>query len=188
MKKLFKLPLLMAFAITLVSCFKPDPSSADDMNMLEGYWEIVHIDEHDTWHYIRQDGTKTEDQHYDFSGNITCNDGNESYAVLHFTPTYITLIATDCKDDMEMIGLPLPYSYSDKKLSGPAFRGDFCDYITVEELDEDKLVLYMEDIGTEMYDLEDYFGEDYDPTTIPVDYSIGEYSNYRSRMTYRRIQ
>ena len=188
MKNILKLTFLMAFVTMPISCFKPDSSSTDEAKMLEGYWEIVYLEEHETWHYLYQDGTKSEDDHYDFSGEIVCNDGNESYAVLHFTPAYVTMIATDCKDDTEILGMSFPYSYSGGKLSGAYFHGDFCNFITVEKLDEDTLILSMEDVGTEMYDLEDLFGEDFNPSDIPDDYTIGEYSNYSSRMTYRKIQ
>ena len=181
MKKLFiSLFSLMVVALSVSGCFRPEGMSDDaDADLLTGYWEIVHLEEEYLNYEIYADGTSGQVYQDYFSEDISVNDGNESYAVLQFSPAYITLIATDCPDDVEILMQPLSYTRSGDKLYGIAFEGDFCKYTQIKSLDEDRLVLFMEDIGTDYY-------EGVDP--VQENPAIGFYEEWRSTMTYRRIE
>lgn len=180
--KLFRsFSCLMALSFLLSGCFKPEVSgNGDDADLLYGFWEVVHVADDDYWYTLYSDGTEGNKETYVNSASVTPNDGQEEYYVWHISESFATLIATDCADAVEMLEIPIPYTYNDGKLFGLAFSGDYVNYSSITKLDSNTLVLYTEDIGTDYVSDDDY--SEYER------YSIGTYEHYTRTTTLNRIE
>lgn len=157
MKRLFNLFCCISAAIfSLSGCFKPDAPKVKDADLLYGYWEVVHTHEEGHSQSIMDDGSI---DHYVFDDSypIAAGDGRCEYAVLYFDGMFVSFVATDDPEIVDVLNVPSPYRRSGDKLYGYLFEGDFCKYVTIKTLNEEELVLYMDDSGVEEDGLYDIF-------------------------------
>ncbi|MBO5419344.1 MAG: hypothetical protein J6A22_04580 [Bacteroidales bacterium] len=168
------------YAIVLSSCFRPeDTPQKSRHDLLCGYWEVEYVQDDDYNYEIFRDGSFGPTETYHFQGYITPNDGNEEYAVIHIDHSYIRLMATDCPDDIEMIGKLLKYDFVDDCLYGIAFNYDYTNFAKVTRLDSNFLEIYIEDVGMRSYDS---VSDNYDNPPVAI------YENMKRTIRYRRIQ
>lgn len=123
---------------------KEDKEAVAIFNKLMGYWEVAHIYETDDYYYLDENIPYHDENDYDVTQE------NEEYAVLRFTPEYVTFVATADPEVADYIGVPVPYSVtSDGKLYSYITRGDFTDHVTIEFRGDDVLLMYLDDEGTD---------------------------------------
>lgn len=146
--------LLIAAACTFsAGCtVKEDEEAVAVFNKLMGYWEVVHIYETEDYYYVGDDYINHTEDDYDVSQQ------DVDYAVLRFTPEYMTFVATGDPEVAGYIGLPVPYSVtSDGKLYSYITSGDYTDYVTLEFRGDDEMLMYLDDEGTDDDMHSDYY-------------------------------
>lgn len=151
----------LTLSLGLSGCaFEVNEADREDQHQLEGYWETVHLYEEET-------GTDSTGEPYSYTEDIDILPGDrEHYMVLRFTEAYVTIIATYDPEVALLLDIPIPYTLEGRKIYSMLFVGEFADHMTVEELTEEKLVLRMDDEGTD---------ED------------GSYSDFMQLITFKRV-
>lgn len=158
----WKVWCLVVLAVALAGCsFEVD---ADDQNLhqqIQGYWETVHMYEHEVWQYP---GSEPDSYTNDFD----VQDGDvENYGIIRIADTFVSYIATYDPEVEPFLNVPIPYTLQDGNLYSVLFSGDFTDHVSIEEVTDRKLVLKLVDVGTD---------ED------------GMYSDYVQIITFRRVE
>lgn len=154
--------LLKNFAAVLVAAVvcafssgctvKEDKEATALFNKLIGYWEVTHIYETDDYYYLDENIPYHQENDFDVTQQ------HDEYAVLRFTPEYVTFVATADEEAAQYIGVPVPYSLTrDGKLYSYITRGDFTDHVTIEFKGDDVLLMYLDDEGTDDEMHSDYY-------------------------------
>lgn len=168
----------VATLLFTTGCFKPDEDGSKT-DLLEGYWEVVHITDNDYSYDVYFDGTQSEKEYYYFDSDVVCNDGQEEYVVLHISPAFMTMIATDSPDEEYQLNKSYPYTFKNNSIYSPIYT----DYET--NLEQGKVVELTETtlkVRTDEYD-------EYEPSEDEIYNSTIVTRNFYSRVTtFRRIQ
>lgn len=119
-----------------------DEDSRETHNKIIGTWEVINIIEKEVMTY----SNGQEEVILDEERNIKQTD--EDYNVLKFDEASICIKATGDRELANYIDIPISYSISDgNQLRSLLLAGDYTDVCTIQELTNNRLVLYQEDIG-----------------------------------------
>lgn len=148
--------LALAVCATAVSC----GDSADDKDkttyaMLQGTWQSTHIKGHDYFYSSHgESGNWIENFDRDLTGPQ-----DENWTVIRFDRNnMVTIIELDNSEDTSYLPVALRYTFkAPDRLYGEPFSGDFTNYSTIAELTDTRLVLEMDDKGTDEDGTSDYF-------------------------------
>lgn len=153
-----KLRLFTALAVSIAltafsACsFEVDEEARSTQNKLVGYWETCHVKEEDITTDV--DGTVTSN-YVDEDVSLTSDNRVDYYGVLRFTETTVSYVATF--DPEVIINLPYSYTLTGNRLYSWLTRGDYAEFVTIEELTDDRLVLKLDDEGTDEDGIHDDF-------------------------------
>lgn len=147
MKRLISYITLAVMVITTSGCFKPDETGSKEAASLNGYWETIRLKEQDYSYETGPDGNKTNESRFEEEYDIAPNDGNENWRIIRFQGGMVSIIASDCEDDMETYGIPFTYSLSGNRLTSMMFSGDFTNVVTIEFTGEDEMTIFLDDSG-----------------------------------------
>lgn len=153
-----KLRLFTALAVSIAlaafsACsFEVDEEARSTQNKLVGYWETCHVKEEDIT--TEADGTVTS-VYVDEDVSLTSDNRVDYYGVLRFTETTVSYVATF--DPEVIINLPYSYTLTGNRLYSWLTRGDYAEFVTIEELTDDRLVLKLDDEGTDEDGIHDDF-------------------------------
>lgn len=139
-------------AVSSACTFKVDEEARSTQDRLVGYWETCHVKEEDITTDV--DGTVTSN-YVDEDVSLNSSNRDEYYGVLKFTGTTVSFVATF--DPEVPLNLPYPYTVSDNRLYSWITRGDYAEFMTIEELTDDRLVLKLDDVGTDEDGVHDDF-------------------------------
>lgn len=139
--------LLVALCIGFTACTSDDDDENSTANLLIGYWEVIHFEDHGTDTYTDADGKKVVNN-YGENREIT-SQADEEYAVCSFGLTSCMIIATGDPDFAFELNKPCPYKINGTKLSCPLFSGDYSDHCTIKTLTATTLELEYNEEGTD---------------------------------------
>ena len=155
---LFKILLFVAAAavitvLSLSSCKEEKSEAATVYEMLQGTWVSTHVEGHDylidpdTGQYLWKD---------DFNEDI--NDiSNEMWIKFRLDRNNkITILELGDPEDLTLPAV-LNYTFNGRQLGGVAFSGDFTKYTNIVEITDTKLVLELDDKGTDENGYNDYY-------------------------------
>lgn len=147
---------VLAVSVSLAafsSCsFKIDEDARSAQGKLIGYWETCHVKEEDIT--TDADGHVTSN-YVDADVSLTSDNRADYYGVLRFTETTVSYVATF--DPEAIINLPYSYTLTGNRLYSWLTRGDYAEFVTIEELTDDRLVLKLDDEGTDEDGVHDDF-------------------------------
>lgn len=140
--------------LSMVSCEKEKDKDAQKIyEMLQGTWVSTHAEGHDylidpdTGQYLWKD---------DFNEDI--NDiSNEMWIKFRLDRNNkITILELGDPEDLTLPAV-LNYTFNGRQLGGIAFSGDFTLYTNIVEITDTKLVLELDDKGTDENGYNDYY-------------------------------
>lgn len=140
--------------LSMVSCEKEKDKDAQKIyEMLQGTWVSTHAEGHDylidpdTGQYLWKD---------DFNEDI--NDiSNEMWIKFRLDRNNkITILELGDPEDLTLPAV-LNYTFNGRQLGGIAFSGDFTQYTNIVEITDTKLVLELDDKGTDENGYNDYY-------------------------------
>lgn len=141
-----------ALAAFSACSFEVDEGARSTQSRLAGYWESCHVQEEDIT--TDADGTVTSN-YVDEDVSLTSANRVEYYGVLRFTETAVSFVATF--DPEVPLNLSYPYTLSENRIYSWLTRGDYAEFMTIEELTDDRLVLKLDDEGTDEDGVHDDF-------------------------------
>ena len=140
--------------LAMVSCEKEKDKDAQKIyEMLQGTWVSTHVEGHD---YLIDPDTGQYKWKDDFNEDI--NDiSNEMWIKFRLDRNNkITILELGDPEDLTLPAV-LNYTFNGRQLGGVAFSGDFTKYTNIVEITDTKLVLELDDKGTDENGYNDYY-------------------------------
>lgn len=139
--------------LSLSSCKEEKSEAATVYEMLQGTWVSTHVEGHD---YLIDPDTGQYKWKDDFNEDI--NDiSNEMWIKFRLDRNNkITILELGDPEDLTLPTV-LNYTFNGRQLGGVAFSGDFTKYTNIVEITDTKLVLELDDKGTDENGYNDYY-------------------------------
>lgn len=145
MKKLFCIALAAAVCFSaLQSCGrKTDPEALRTYEMLQGTWETVHIQGHESSSDLQTGEILFRE---DFDEDIS-SPSHPEYRKMRLDRNNIVTLLELGDPDGTTLPASYPYTFNGNQLGGMVFSGDFAYFMTVSDIDGNTMTLELDDKG-----------------------------------------